>query len=430
MNHSYENNHSFTNSYLNKKRFKDSNDMDNKHHYIYDKNEKYDKDKIYKNMNNYHHKPFRQNYFHNPNYINNSYSNKKSKNYYYSGYSNHFSEKKKSKKSFNIYLDEEVRNLSNCEIVSPKLLSLKENVEENSLKSISNSTNCNSIYKSDNQFNNEESQKFVSYIVEKSQFFHPKNINRNKEDITNKQNVFSSLSSKPNKKEEFGCSDNYEYKNKEKDELSEIIELPNIFKKISNYESFNRSLIRIEENTLDNIIIYPESLLEFNKNIYPEKSNVSKYNFINNNNIAVNILSIKSCYLLAKIPNWRLVSKFVPISSLKSEKFQKNLKMIEKETDDKLGEKNGEISVEKKTHIVYLEKYENFVEDCLEKNRNKKKEINKDIFNMKSIISQYQYDDLIIKNKIRQSKYEINSLNIKNEELGKVLDGNKYIISI
>ena len=190
MNHSYENNHSFTNSYLNKKRFKDSNDMDNKHHYIYDKNEKYDKDKIYKNMNNYHHKPFRQNYFHNPNYINNSYSNKKSKNYYYSGYSNHFSEKKKSKKSFNIYLDEEVRNLSNCEIVSPKLLSLKENVEENSLKSISNSTNCNSIYKSDNQFNNEESQKFVSYIVEKSQFFHPKNMNRNKEDITNKQNDF------------------------------------------------------------------------------------------------------------------------------------------------------------------------------------------------------------------------------------------------
>ena len=176
-----------------------------------------------------------------------------------------------------------------------------------------------------------------------------------------------------------------------------------------------QNTIEICEKTDENFIVYPENILDFNYNTkitskncdFPKKCNPNTEN---------NSIKVDSCYLLSKIQNWRLVSKFVPISSLKTENYQKILDFSEKEKKQP-GEppKN-----KKKTHLVYSENYEIIVEDLLEENRNKKKEIKKDILNIESIINNFHYDALSIKNKIKQHKYEIDCLKIRSEELEKV----------
>ena len=145
------------------------------------------------------------------------------------------------------------------------------------------------------------------------------------------------------------------------------------------------------------------------------------------NNIE-NALSIKSCYLLAKIPNWRLVTNFVPVSSLTEEKFKNINSMEEVKEDDDLteeldSEKNNTDSkdekknkkTENKSYLVYYPKYEDAVEKYLEKSLPMKRQVKKDIFNKEYIIAQYHYDILKYKNKIKQNKYKINYLNIKQE---------------
>ena len=52
----------------------------------------------------------------------------------------------------------------------------------------------------------------------------------------------------------------------------------------------------------------------------------------------------------------------------------------------------------------------------------KKRQVKKDIFNQKYIIAQFQYDILKYKNKIKQNKYNINYLNIKQENTKNALD--------
>ena len=120
-----------------------------------------------------------------------------------------------------------------------------------------------------------------------------------------------------------------------------------------------------------------------------------------------------------------MVSKFIPIASLKEEKFEKILNLEEnRDTSNSIG-KNGDLNKNKKYHLVYYEKYENIVDKYLEKNRNKKKCIKNDIFNRKNIINQYQYDIFKMKNKILQNNYEIDFLNVKKENLAITIEENK-----
>ena len=58
----------------------------------------------------------------------------------------------------------------------------------------------------------------------------------------------------------------------------------------------------------------------------------------------------------------------------------------------------------------------------MEQLENKKKQVKKDIFNKKYIISQYHYDILKLKNKIKQNIYKINYLNIKQENTRSVIE--------
>ena len=55
----------------------------------------------------------------------------------------------------------------------------------------------------------------------------------------------------------------------------------------------------------------------------------------------------------------------------------------------------------------------------------RKKQVKRDIFNKKYIIAQYHYDILKLKNKIKQSKFKINYLNINQENLKTALEGGK-----
>ena len=112
---------------------------------------------------------------------------------------------------------------------------------------------------------------------------------------------------------------------------------------------------------------------------------------------------MNSCYLLAKIPNWRLVTNFVPASALNVEKFDNILPLDEDK--DKLEEKEKEKNL--KSFLVYDEKYEE-IEASTDQTE-------KAAFNFKFIIDSFHYDILNIKNKINKTKFKINYLTIKQE---------------
>jgi len=154
---------------------------------------------------------------------------------------------------------------------------------------------------------------------------------------------------------------------------------------------------------LEKFDLYPKNIFGNVKGNISSVSNLNKY--INN---IENIIKLKSCYLLAKIPNWRLVTNFVPASALNKEKFENCLPLDEQNDGD------WEVA-EKKSTLVFDEKYEEIVDKFLEQNMSRNKQVNMAIYNMKFIITQYHYDILNIKNKINQNNYKINYLNIKQE---------------
>lgn len=140
------------------------------------------------------------------------------------------------------------------------------------------------------------------------------------------------------------------------------MEIPYLNVKSTSYVPFDRNSIDIKTpSPLDDFEVYPQNLYTLNSNINIPK-NINTSEPIKN---VLNELSFKSCYLLSKIPNWRLVSKFVPISSLKQEKFEK----INEEEDLEKKDKNDE----KKSFLVYSEKFEDMVENYLDENKNKKR---------------------------------------------------------
>lgn len=382
----YENYNSSGSTYLTKKRLKEPSKMDS--HQNYDQYNRYrnnDSRPKYTNMNSHHSYSFKGNYNSRNNYTYNSknfYSNRYQKNY----------ERREPKKIHQKNLDEGIRNLSNYDggedVFSQHTLSIKE---EHSLNSFSTSTNFNSPYKLNDRYNPKDVSKLVSNITGKSRSYHQENyIQSPSNEIVPKYRSESNLKPK-----------------KEKDHSEAHLEIPYLNVKSTNYVPFNRNSIDTKSpSPLDDFEVYPQNIYTLNLNInIPKNINTSE----TNKNV-LNELSFKSCYLLSKIPNWRLVSKFVPISSLKQEKFEK---INEEEDNLEKKEKNDE----KKSFLVYSEKFEDMVEDYLGENKNKKKELEADIFGMKSIVGQYHYDISFIKNKILNNKYKLNYLDVKSQNL-------------
>ena len=442
MSHSYGNGNSNGNNYLSKKRLEEDIPIDNRYHFDkYDKFDKYGNHGRYNNMNYIHSKPSNgNNYYGNSSrYRSNYYNNPKS--FHGNSYSNKPVPKRDYKKSYQKYSNEGIRNLSHCEMPSPPPLSLKQKSDSDSLKNISSTSGDTKSIRSlgsNTGLNLKDINKLVSNIT---------NIPTGRgQPIFNQQsiNIGIKLGSPSNLKfKEKGISE-FKEENKKwrKDEDNKEDEIP-IFnfpkpsEKLLNYEPFNKSLIKIEPNPLDEFEIYPKKLFEFNKINCPRKPYNTTIKESNNNDNIENTLSIKSCYLLAKIRNWKLVTKFIPASYLTKEKF-KNIIPLDEDKEDggrteetnssKISNQKGEDpkkEKEKKFYLVYSEKFEENVEKSLEPMMQRKKQVKRDIFNKKYIIAQYHYDILKLKNKIKQNKFKINYLNINQENLKTALEGGK-----
>ena len=434
MSHSYGNGNPNGNSYLNKKRLEEDIPMDTRYHYDkYDKFDKYGSHSRYSNMNMHSKPPPGNNYYgSNPRYRGNYYNNPKS--FHGNNYSNKLSQKRDYKKPKQKYQNpnsnEGIRNLSHCEMPSPSPLNQKPKQDGDSFKSISSSTAIESKINSNldnNRINLKDINKFVSNITSRLPPGSGQPILQNSQhnisiaiNLTSPSNLKFKEKSNSEKKPE----ENKKWKKDEeenKDEELPIFKFPKPSEKLLNYEPFNKNLIKIEVNPLENFEFFPKSLYDLNLISNFQKRQTYSTNS-NNPSISPefldNIFSLKSCYLLAKIPNWRLVTNFVPASSLKEEKF-KNIPLIDSkneknnEKEDIKGKKD-EI-IQKKSYLVYSDKYEETVDKYLEQNMTKKRQIKNDIFNLKYIIAQYRYDTLKIKNKLKQNIYKINYLTIKQD---------------
>ena len=413
MSHTYTNGSSTGNSFLNKKRLDEDIQMDDRYHCgKYEKFDKYGNHGRYNNMNYSYSKPLQGNSYYNTGsrYRGNHYNKPFHGNYQPNKLGPKRDYKKPYQKYSNSNANEGIRNLSHCEMPSPKRDSESLKSAENKSSSIRTISSNNGINLKDININ-----KFVSNIngIPNGRG-HP---------IFNQQNINIAikLTSPPNLKYKDSKISEYKEENKkwkkdeEEDEEIPIFKCPKLPEKLTNYEPFNRNSVKIEENPIENFEIYPKNLYEVNINNFTRKFNNSTIrDSINNDNIE-NALSVKSCYLLAKIRNWRLVTNFVPASALTEEKF-KNIIPLDEEKEE-----NGQPT---KSYLVYSEKFEEIVDKSLEQIMHKKKQAKKDIFNKKYIIAQFHYDILKLKNKIKQYNYKVDFLNIKQENIKNVLDEN------
>ena len=440
MSHSYGNGNSTGNTYLGKKRQEDDNQIESR--YYYDKYDKYDKYTNYQRYSNnsymYSKQPLGNSYY-NSNYRYRNIYYKNPKNFYQNNYINkkliNYDYKKPFQKFNSSNVNEGVRNLSNCEMPSPqKPNQTNINALELRNKNDSSSTIEDSNHSSNSCLNNgvniKELNKLVNNInsripQSKNQSYQQQIFQNNQQNINIEIHLSSQSNLKINKENKLTSQKNDHLvpdKNKKKEDKKEEEFPPIKIPKPSQIkiEPFNKKSIKIEENPLDSFNIYPKNPYDINL-IFQKKNITSINDSINNDNIE-NALSIKSCYLLAKIPNWRLVTNFVPASSLTEEKFENIISLDEEEIIKE--KKCKKIEKNYKTYLVFPEKFEDIVEKYGEQNKITKKKINMDIFNIKSIIEQYHYEILKIQNKIKQNDYNASFLNCKLESLTSAIEEN------
>ena len=369
MSHSFGSANSSQNVFLNKKRLEADIPKENRYHYNkYSKNEKYSPHPRYNTMNYIHSKPPPGNPCYNSRYRGGNY------------YNSQKSYKRDFKKPFKKYYsspnpNDGIRNLSNCEMTpSPPHDTSLGKIDDNSITKF-DSNNSNTSLNID---------KYVSNIAQQ-------NIN-----------IEIKLSSTPKLKYKDKLLE--EAKNEDEEELP-MFKFPKLPEKVHRFQPFNRSLVKLEPNPLENFDLYPKNLFG---NVRYNSSVPNSNKYLNN---IENIIKLKSCYLLAKIPNWRLVTNFVPASALNKETF----KNFEKAKED------WAIPLEKSS-LVFDEKYEELVEKFLDQTRRKNRHVEMANYNLKFIVAQYQYDIIKIKNKINENKYKINCLNVKQENLRNAIE--------
>ena len=372
MSHSFGSGNSSRNTFLNKKRSSDDIPLDNRYHYSkYSKYDKYNPHPRYNNMN-YMHSNFK------PPPGNSHYPSRyHGGNYFNSHYRRDF--KKPYQKYSSPNPNENIRNLSNCEMSpSPPSLSLKKSED-----ALSDKYDINPKLSETNRTSMEI-----------------KNLNKLVSNITQQNiNIEINLHSPSNLK----FKDKIEESKIEDEEELPKFKFPKPSEKVNNFEPFNKSLVNIEENPLEHFDLYPKNLLGKIQNKSSDVNSTNKY--LNNYK---NYLELKPCYLLAKIPNWRLVTNFVSATALNKEKFENFIPLDE----NKIGDWG---LVPGTPALVFEEKYEEITEKLLEPNSGRKRQVDMAIYNMKFILSQYHFDILKIKNKINQNKFKINYLNIKQE---------------
>ena len=427
MSHSYGNGHSSGNNYLNRKRAED--DIPS---YYYDKYEKFDKYGNHSNprFNN----SMSYNYSKPPNKMNNYYStNSRYYNNYYNrqkpfynsmGYQSGLSQKRDYRKPYQKISapgsTEGIRNLSHCDMPSSSPLSIPPRKSADSIKTLTETSSAE--IKPGQNLNIKNINKFVPNMTQGPPIISHPNININIKLSSSSTNLKYNRDSKEEKKW------------KKKDDLDkerrydlQLIPFPKPSPSLMNFRPFDKSLVKLEPNPLEKFVLYPNNLYEINMDaIYNSmrRANGTPIKELMNRDLISNITSLKSCYILAKIPNWRLVTNFVPASKLTNEKFGNIIALDEDDEEKKDEDDTQEKKKEIKYSLIYNDKYEDIVDKYLDENLSKKKNSKSRIFNEESIIAQYHYNTLKLKNKLKQGFFRINYLNSKHENLKNAIEGN------
>ena len=424
MRHSYGNPNSTGNNFLNRKRAED--DIPSYYYDKYDKFEKYGthSNPRYNNSMNYNYSkpPLKMNNYYSSNsrYYNNNYSSYRQKPFYQNvNYSNGISQKRDYRKPYQKISapgsTEGIRNLSHCDMPSSSPLSInRKNTDSLKLTEASSS---------DPNLNIKNINKYVPNMSQGHPIISQQNININIKLSSSSTNLkYNSKEDKKIWKKKEDLID------KERRYDLQLIPFPQPSPSLMNFRPFDKSLVKLEPNPLDKFVLYPNHLYELNMaaiyNPMKRTNNGTSIKELINRDKISDALALKSCYLLAKIPNWRLVTNFVPASKLTNEKFNKIIPLNEEEddiTEEVLPLKNKK---EIKYSLVYNDKYEESVDKFLEGNQGLKKNIKSRIFNEESIIAQYHYNTLKLKNKLKQGFFRINYLNIKHENLKNAVEEN------
>lgn len=438
MSHPYGNGNSSGNNYLGRKRPED--DIPSYYYDKYDKYTSHSNQRYNNSINNYYSKPppKMNNYYPSNNrYYNNYYS--RAKPYYNQGYSTNLSQKRDHmRKPYQKYpapgSTESIRNLSHCDMPSTSPLSLNARKDNESLQSLTATSSQDLKSNNQNNLNNSLNIKninkydYMSNIPQGHPIFSQQNININIKLSSSSTNLkynkeVSSLSSlKPEKKPSWKKKEEKYNSTSPSPNYPSNKSISNAYHRQSspsliNFSPLDKILINLEEpNPLEKFILFPNNLYDIN---IAAINNSIKKNYANPGKEVINTLSLEPCYLLAKVPNWRLVTNFVPGSKLTNEKFDKIIPLDENEEKDETSKKN-----EVKFSWIYSDKYEEEVEKYLEENIDMKKNVKSSIFNEELIISQYQFNALKLKNNLNQGNFRINYLDTKIENLKNAIEEN------
>ena len=360
-------------TYLSKKRT--DRDIDNsKNKYDSEHSEqKYDKfDKHYYQSKSYITKDYPQHYRNSSKYRNKD-------NWYYQNKFYSKSPRREYKKPYQKYSNdnEEVRNLSHCELPPSPKSKKEENDKEGLIQGINS---------------------FVSNIV--SSHFPPSRQGTYQHTFQNQQNINIEINLTSPSQLIKGAEKrkrNYEPRiSTEKESVDEFKELPYL-KQVEQEGMipFNKENIKIEPNPFDDFEILPK---EKENEIIPIMNE-------ENERKEMKVVDIKSSYLLAKIPNWRLVTNFVSADELKEEKFDKIIKEDAMDIE------------EKKFYLVYDKNIERSVEKTIEKNSFPKNKLKNEIMNIMNGIEHCSSEVRKIQNRLFADEWKINCLDIKLEAL-------------
>jgi len=420
MSHSYGNTNSSGNNYLGRKRPED--DIPS---YYYDKYDKFDKygghsNPRYNNSMNYMYSkppPKMNNYYSTNSRYYNNYYNRPKPFYNNMGYSSGLQKRDYRKPYQKISApgsNEGVRNLSHCDMPSSSPLSMPNRKSTESLKT---STEASTSDIKNTNLNLKNLNKYVPNMSQGHPIISQQNININIKLSSSSTNLKFNRDNKDESK-----------KWKKKEDLErrydlQLIPFPQPSPSLTNFRPFDKSLVKLEPNPLEKFVLYPNHLYELNMTaIYNsmKRSNGTPIKELINRDLISDILSLKSCYLVAKIPNWRLVTNFVPASKLTNEKFSKIIALDEDEEENKEKTEKNQL----KYSLIYNDKYEDIVDKFLEENISMKRNIKSRIFNEESIIAQYHYNTMKLKNKLKQGFFRINYLNNKYENLKNAVEEN------
>ena len=387
-------------TYLSKKRQDHDIDLSSKKRYDYedkyDRYEKYDKYDKYEKYSGHQCKyPLIKDY--SQNYYNHSSNQNKYRNrdgWYYNNKYHYQSNKSPRKKTYQRYSNdsEGVRNLSHCDMPSPTK-------EEN-----------NGLLQG---FNTIVSSFVSSQSGYQHSFQNPQNININ---LISQQQV--NLNSGNSRKRRYGSMTEPEKENKrDKDfkdsssnDYNKNCPFPRPEPKVE-LIPFNKSSITIPNNPFDELEPIPQCdytplpSFPLKNNLFGNDLHSKSEDGQKNNSVSLN-----SCYLLAKMHNWNLVTNFVPAAQLLEEKYD-NIPII----DDK---------GVKKSYVVYSEEFESQVDKLTEVNSTQKKKIKNEILNVMQNLEHFSCDIRKIKDKIYNQDWKIKSYSIKIDAINNAIREN------